>query len=68
MGAFERLRLALGIVAVIAWVVSIGVDIFVPAYDPPQSIQFVVLIVAGSLFAPTVVRKVNGVMPKDEDG
>lgn len=61
MGPFERLRLVVGAVAVTLWTLSIIADFFVPSYDPPQSIQLVVLIVAGSLFAPTVVKRVNGV-------
>jgi len=65
VGPFEKLRLVFGSVAITLWVVSIGFDIFRPAYDPPQSIQLVVLIVAGSLFAPTVVKKVNGVKHDD---
>jgi hypothetical protein len=44
----------------VLWTVSISFDIFKENYDPPQSVQLVILIVAGSLFAPTVVRKVNG--------
>lgn len=61
MGPFEKLRLILGSVAIGLWVISIVVDALVPMYDPPPSIQLVVLIVAGSLFAPTITRKVNGV-------
>lgn len=63
MGPFEKLRLVLGSVAIGLWVISIIVDALVPMYDPPPSIQLVVLIIAGSLFAPTIVRKQNGTEP-----
>lgn len=60
LSALERLRLVLGTSAVVLWVVTIILDAIHPMYDPPPSIQLVILIVAGSLFAPTVIRKVNG--------
>jgi hypothetical protein len=60
MGPFERLRLILGAAAIGAWVVTLILDAVNPNYDPPQSVQLVVLIIAGSLFAPTIVRKQNG--------
>lgn len=65
MGPFERLRLWLGGIAVAVWVITIGFDIFDPSYDPPQSVQLVVLLVAGSLFTPTIVKKANGVVKKN---
>ena len=60
MGPFEKLRLVLGSVAIVVWVVTIVLEATVSTYKTPPSVQLVVLIVAGSLFAPTIVRKANG--------
>ena len=64
MGPFEKLRLVLGSVAIAVWVISIVLEATIQDYKSPPSIQLVVLIVAGSLFAPTIVKKANG---KDHD-
>lgn len=66
MGPFEKLRLVLGSVAIAVWVFSIVAEATIPTFESPQSVQLVVLIVAGSLFAPTIVRKANG--DGDDDG
>lgn len=53
----ERLRVAVGWVVVCAWVASLIVDALVKTYDPPTTLHIVMMIVAGYLFAPTIVGR-----------
>ena len=53
----DRLRLVVAWVIVAAWLVSLVVDGFVPAYEIPPTIHGLMLIVAGFLFGPTITGR-----------
>lgn len=58
-GAFTRLRLVVGYVVVVVWAVMFVTALFVPPRDGTLyiSVQAVMLVVAGSLFAESLYRR-----------
>lgn len=57
----DRLRLVVGGLITAAWFASFVVDVVNPAYDPPATIHLLMMVVAGALFAPSVLNR------KDKD-
>ena len=56
-----RLRLVLGWIIVITWVVSLVLDALLPMYDVPATVHGLMMLVAGALFGPSIVgRRSNG--------
>lgn len=63
--AIDRLRIAIGWIAVSAWIVSFILDAILPRYVVPPTVHGLMLIVAGALFGPTIMgRRRNGDGPE----
>jgi len=56
MRGVDRFRLVVAAVIVAVWVVATLLDATVPGYDVPTNVQNLMMLVAGFLFTPTVIR------------
>lgn len=53
----NRLRLAMGWAVVGAWVISFVLESIDRTYHTPQGLQVLATMVAGALFAPSIIRR-----------
>lgn len=54
MTARERLTIAVGIVIVLLWGVSVLLSFIDRSYNPPATLHALMMLVAGVLFGPTI--------------
>lgn len=54
----RRIAKLLAYVITFAWIVSFVIDIFNEAYDPPASLQGLIMLVAGGVFGEGIIRSV----------
>lgn len=56
-GKLALLKLVVGWSIVAVWAFSIGLDVFLPEYDPPPTIHLLMMLVAGAMFGPTITGR-----------
>lgn len=57
----DRLRLVIGWMVTLTWLLSVILDATVSTYDVPASVHGLMLLVAGAFFGPTIMgRDKNG--------
>jgi len=67
MRGVDRFRLIVAGVIVVVWVAATIYDATSPAYDVPTNVQNLMMLVAGFLFTPTVIRAATRRSEKGDD-
>jgi len=67
MRGVEKLRLIVATTIFVMWVVATLYDVSSAEYDVPSNLQNLMMLVAGFLFTPTVIRAATRRSERDED-
>lgn len=65
--SLEKLRVFLGWASVVAWLASLTLAAVDRTYHPDPSVHVVLMVVAGALFGPSIVRRRNGGVKGGDD-
>lgn len=67
MRGIDRLRVAVAVTITVLWVAATIYDATSATYDVPTNLQNLMMLVAGFLFTPTVIRAATRRNGRDED-
>ena len=67
MRGIDRLRIAVALIITVLWVGATILDATSTNYDVPSNLQNLMMLVAGFLFTPTVIRAATRRTEKSDD-